>query len=232
MLLCMLSCMLSCILLCMLPCMLLSMLLRICLLPLCWLNQVSVLGVQPFDGLRAGSSWHSDTIGCPRGCSCSARCLSGSSYFVAWRLAAPALFCAQSLWRSLTLVLSRPFPHPFPPVACTCLCTSYYTILYFWGSQPPAAEMVVSNSAWLLGGMDMLSIYCSPFLGGYGARTRGVFKHHTLHGIIFFVDITDQCRCRLQMCDDAGRADAVDMTMLHAILRQCRQKSMRSVWQA
>ena len=41
---------------------------------------------------------------------------------------------------------------------------------------------------------------------------------------------TDLCRCRLHMCDDAGRADAVDMTMLHAILRQCRQMSMRSVW--
>ena len=41
---------------------------------------------------------------------------------------------------------------------------------------------------------------------------------------------TDLCRCRLQLCDDAGPADAVDMTMLHAILRQCRQMSMRSVW--
>ena len=75
------------------------MLLRICLVALCWLGQVSMLGVQPLDVLGAGSSWHSDTIGCPRGCSCSARCLSGSSYFVAWRLAAPALFCAQSLGR-------------------------------------------------------------------------------------------------------------------------------------
>ena len=35
--------------------------------------------------------------------------------------------------------------------------------------------------------------------------------------------LTDQCRCRLQLCDDAGPADAVDVIMLHAMTWQCRR---------
>jgi len=74
-----------------------------------------------------------------------------------------------------------------------------------------------------------LAAIARHFSGGYGARTHGVYQHLTLNGILFIV-FPDTCRCRLQLCDDAGQADAVSMTMLHAILRQCRLKSMRSVW--
>ena len=55
--------------------------------------------------------------------------------------------------------------------------------------------------------------YCSPFLGGYGARTRGVFKHHTLNGIIFcsFYRPTSMPsatvrRCRPSRCGLCGHA--------------------------
>ena len=88
------------------------------------------------------------------------------------------------------------------------------------------------NSPFLTLGHDFsggIGYYRSSLLGGYGARTHGVYQHLTLTGILFIV-FPDTCRCRLQLCDDAGQADAVSMTMLHAILRQCRLKSMRSVW--
>ena len=93
------------------------------------------------------------------------------------------------------------------------------------------------NSPFLTLGHDFsggIGYYRSSLLGGYGARTHGVYQHLTLNGNTFYFVFpflpSDQCRCRLQLCDDAGQADAVNITMLYAISRQCRQKSMRSVW--
>ena len=52
----------------------------------------------------------------------------------------------------------------------------------------------------------------SPFLGGYGARTHGVYQHLTSNGNMYYPS-SDHCLCCPQLCDNAGNVDAVLVIM-------------------
>ncbi len=115
-----------------------------------------------------------------------------------------------------------------PALSRQCLVLSGYQPLWFSAALAPCHSGVIYLHHLLYYFTNNAHI-CSPFLGGYGARTRGVYQHLPLNGIlksqtktIIYRRLSMPCvilprcrhyRCCPPLCDNAGSADAAIYVM-------------------